>query len=97
MRFSFLAFSASCSVAVERAADRARQVAQADSAEYQHQDRHDRHVADHPPPDQLEPPHRLGDDRVDRLLLDVRRQQSGVMIVTMTVKRIEQRRLSVPT
>ena len=38
------------------------------------QDRHQRHVADHPAPDQLEPPDRLGDDRVDRLLLDVRGQ-----------------------
>jgi hypothetical protein len=50
------------------------EIGEADPAEDQDEDRDDRHEPDHPAPDQLDPPHRLRDDRVDRLLLDVRRQ-----------------------
>ena len=60
---------------LDRDPDRPPQVSQADPAEEDHQHRHQRHVADHPAPDHLEPAHRLGNDRVNRLLLDVRRQR----------------------
>ena len=57
--------------------DVTRQVDQAHRAEDRDEDRDDRHVAEDPAPDQLDAPDGLGDDRVDRLELDVLRQADG--------------------
>ena len=61
----------------DRVVDRAPEVGQADGAEDGDQDGHKRHEPDHPAPDQLEAADRLGDHRVNRLLLDVRGQAQG--------------------